>query len=235
MFMHSQTYIRRRSQLETYFDRTAADAWAKLTSDAPVGRIRATVRAGRDEMRNTLLDWLPKDLKGKTLLDAGCGTGMLAVEAAKRGAKVTAIDLSQTLVDLARERTPSILGDGSVEFLVGDMLDQDLGTFDHAVIMDSLIHYNADDAVHSLANVASRIQGSILFTYAPRTPLLAAMHTVGKVFPRGNRSPAIVPVAPNALHRKIAGKDTLADWQADRTHRVANGFYISQGLELKRR
>jgi hypothetical protein len=36
----------------------------RLTSDAPVNRIRATIRAGRDEMRRTLLDWLPVDLTG---------------------------------------------------------------------------------------------------------------------------------------------------------------------------
>jgi hypothetical protein len=36
-----------------------------LTSDAPVGRIRATVRAGRDRMRATLLSWLPQDLRGR--------------------------------------------------------------------------------------------------------------------------------------------------------------------------
>ena len=72
----------RRSQIETYFDRTAVQAWARLTSTAPVGRIRATVRAGRDQMRAQLLDWLPADLSGLRLLDAGCGTGALAVEAA---------------------------------------------------------------------------------------------------------------------------------------------------------
>ena len=97
-------YTQRRGQIETYFDRTAVDAWAKLTSTAPVSGIRATVRAGRDRMRATLLDWLPTDLSGTRLLDAGCGTGALAVEAARRGADVTAIDLSPTLVQLARER-----------------------------------------------------------------------------------------------------------------------------------
>ncbi len=86
-----------------YFDRTAVDAWKRLTSDAPVNRIRATVRAGRDEMRNTMLSWLPDDLRGKRVLDAGCGTGALSVEAARRGAHVIAIDLSPTLVEHARE------------------------------------------------------------------------------------------------------------------------------------
>ena len=57
--MRTATYATRRSELETYFDRTAVEAWSRLTSDAPVSRIRATVRAGRDRMRNTLLSWLP--------------------------------------------------------------------------------------------------------------------------------------------------------------------------------
>ena len=77
--MPTATYIERRQELETYFDRTAVEAWSRLTSEAPVGRIRATVRAGRDRMRTTLLSWLPDDLTGRRLLDAGCGTGALAV------------------------------------------------------------------------------------------------------------------------------------------------------------
>ena len=60
-------YEQRRGQLLEYFDRTAADAWKRLTSDAPVNRIRATVRAGRAEMRGTLLGWLPTDLRGQRL------------------------------------------------------------------------------------------------------------------------------------------------------------------------
>ena len=83
--MTNASYQQRRSQLAEYFDRTAATAWQRLTSDAPVSRIRATVREGRAQMRNTLLDWIPADLTGRRLLDAGCGTGMLAVEAARRG------------------------------------------------------------------------------------------------------------------------------------------------------
>ncbi len=42
--MPTASYLQRRGQIETYFDRTAADAWSRLTSDAPVGRIPATVR-----------------------------------------------------------------------------------------------------------------------------------------------------------------------------------------------
>jgi magnesium-protoporphyrin O-methyltransferase len=232
--MIENTYLARRGELLTYFDRTAVEAWSRLTSTAPVGRIRATVRAGRDGMRRILLDGLPQDMRGLRLLDAGCGTGALAVEAAKRGAHVVAVDLSPTLLDIARERVPAVAGAGSIEFVSGDMLDDAFGPFDHVVAMDSLIHYHVGDVVAAVARLAQRASRSIQFTYAPRTPALAAMHAVGRLFPRGDRAPAIEPVATRTLHRALATEPALAGWRVGRSERVASGFYQSQALELVR-
>lgn len=234
--MNSTAYEQRRSQIEHYFDRTAAAAWARLTSNEPVGRIRATVRAGRDTMRSTLLSWLPANLQGLRVLDAGCGTGALALQAALRGAEVVAIDLSPTLVQLAAERLaaehPRL--PGSVTFAAGDMLDTQLGTFDHVVCMDSLIHYDTPHIAQALAGLAQRTRGSLLFTYAPRTPLLAAMHSLGRLFPRSERSPALSPVNGAALHAALRAEAAMADWQPMRTQRVAKGFYTSQAWEWQR-
>ncbi|MFM7378909.1 MAG: magnesium protoporphyrin IX methyltransferase [Erythrobacter sp.] len=229
--MNSHSYVNRRSQLEHYFDRTAAETWARLTSDAPVSRIRATVRAGRDAMRATLVGWLPTDLRRTRILDAGCGTGSLAVAAACRGAEVTGIDVAAGLVEVARERTPSFIGHGRIHWRSGDMLDPELGTFAHVVAMDSLIHYEPEDLVAALSALAQRTTGSILFTFAPRTTLLAAMHTVGKAFPKSDRSPAIVPVAEGELRERLA---RLQGWSIGRTQRISSGFYTSQALELVR-
>jgi magnesium-protoporphyrin O-methyltransferase len=228
--MPTASYIERRWELEAYFDRTAVDTWSRLTSDAPVGRIRATVRAGRDAMRRTLLDWLPADLAGACILDAGCGTGALALEAARRGAHVLAVDISPSLIALAKERAQSV-GPGRVEFKVGDML-ADHGTFDHAVAMDSLIHYRLDDAARAIGRLAGRTRGSLLFTFAPRTPALAAMHAVGRLFPRGERAPSIEPVAEAHLRQRLLAGPALADWRQGRTQRISSAFYKSQALEL---
>ena len=229
--MNTSTYAQRRGQIEHYFDRTAVAAWERLTSDAPVGRIRASVRAGRDRMRATLLSWLPGDLHGKRILDAGCGTGAFAVEAARRGAEVVAIDLSPTLVNLARQRMPEALGQGSIDFRSGDMLDPLLGHFDHVVAMDSIIHYGTSDAVSALSRLAERTSGSIVFTFAPRTPLLAAMISVGRLFPRGDRAPWLNPMAADTLEAMRAQDRVLSNWQAGRTERVSSGFYKSQAME----
>ncbi len=232
--MPTASYIERRGEIESYFDRTALEAWTKLTSDVPLGRIRRTVRAGRDEMRRTLLDWLPADLSGKRLLDAGCGTGAFAIEAARRGADVVAVDLSQQLVELASNRAPRKLDAGSVEFRVGDMLSPSLGQFDYAVAMDSLIHYCARDMVAALTRLSQRAERGVLFTFAPRTPLLALMHTVGRAFPRSDRAPAIEPVSAAVLTRRLSAEQLLADWTTGRSRRISNGFYTSQAMELTR-
>lgn len=232
--MGVETYTTRRGELQQYFDRTAAEAWARLTSTAKVSRIRETVRAGRDRMRATLLSWLPEDLSGRRVLDAGCGTGALAVEAARRGAEVLAVDLSPTLLQHAGERLPPTVA-GRVRFHAGDMLDPTLGRFDHVVAMDSLIHYAADDMLDALAALASRTSGSIVFTFAPRTPLLSVMHAVGKWFPRADRAPAIEPVAESRLLRGVDGRADLAAMMPARSQRVHSGFYTSHALELRRR
>ncbi|AYO81511.1 magnesium protoporphyrin IX methyltransferase [Methylobacterium brachiatum] len=232
--MAGASYDTRRGELTTYFDRTAVEAWSRLTSDAPVSRIRATVRAGRDAMRAMLLSWLPADMAGLRLLDAGCGTGALSVEAARRGAEVVAIDVSPTLVGLARDRLPAIPGPGRIAFRVGDMLDPGLGRFDHVVAMDSLIHYRAADIVRALAVLGARTDGSVLFTVAPRTALLTVMHAAGRFFPRGDRSPAIVPVTEGGLRRRMSSEPALAGFTWAQSHRVNSGFYLSNAIALTR-
>jgi magnesium-protoporphyrin O-methyltransferase len=230
----NSTYVERRQELTRYFDRTAAAAWERLTSDAPVGRVRATVRAGRDAMRQTLLNWLPEDLGGATLLDAGCGTGALAVAAAERGARVTAVDVSPTLLDVAKQRTPDSLLD-RIDYRAGDMLDTDRGPFDFVVAMDSLIHYPLNDMVDAIAILGSMAQHRVLTTFAPRTPALTVMHVVGRMLPhREHRAPAIEPASEYKLLAGIGEHDGLEGWQAGRGKRINSGFYVSQAQELRR-
>jgi magnesium-protoporphyrin O-methyltransferase len=185
-------------------------------------------------MRRALLSWLPTDLRGQRVLDAGCGTGALAVEVARRGAHVIAVDLSPTLIELARERQPHLLGNGSIDFRVGDLLDPALGTFDHVVAMDSLIHYDTTDMGRVLAGLAARTAQSMVFTFAPRTAFLTVMHAVGQWFPRGNRSPMIEPVSEQRLEAELSRHAEFAAWKRGRNQRVVSSFYISHAMELAR-
>ena len=224
----STSYQQSRTKLETYFDKTARKAWEDLTSDVPVSGIRATVRAGRDTMRELLLSTLPTDMHGMRLLDAGCGTGALAMIAAQRGAEVVAIDVSHGLIEIAQKRMPSHL---DIDWRVGDMRSHNLGVFDHVVAMDSLIHYDENDIIGVLKAWSQRAS-HVAFTFAPGTPLLRMMQFVGKAFPRGDRSPAILPVSEARLAQDIAL--ALPEWKIDFTQRVSSGFYKSQAMGISR-
>ncbi len=220
------SYNQTLSRVETYFDKTATQTWERLTSDAPVSRIRQTVRAGRDQMRAKLLSQLPNNLDGARVLDAGCGVGQVSQALAERGAKVTAIDISPSLIEIAQRRIPSSLHN-QIEFVAGDMNNTALGSFDYVLAMDSLIYYSQRDLIQVLDNLLRRTSQDVIFTVAPKTPLLMMMWYAGKLAPRGDKSPTMVPHSPNALVRALGAETLLSD-----LGRVTSGFYISHALRV---
>jgi len=80
-------------------------------SGRPSSELIRVVRAGK--------------LPGRTLLELGCGTGTNAVELARLGYAVTAIDLVESAVALGREK--SLRAGVHVDFRVGDLTRTDLG------------------------------------------------------------------------------------------------------------
>jgi magnesium-protoporphyrin O-methyltransferase len=216
-------YAATRDRVEGYFDRSATRVWEALTSDAPVSRIRQTVREGRDRMRATMLGRLPAALAGARVLDAGCGTGAMAAVLAARGAEVVGVDISPALIEIAEARLPEALR-ARVTFRAGDMLDPAMGRFDAVMAMDSLIYYDAPDITRALEGLGGRAD-RVVFTVAPRTPLLMAFFGAGKLFPRADRSPVMIPHDHRRLARALPGLAHVG--------RVARGFYISDCLEWR--
>jgi magnesium-protoporphyrin O-methyltransferase len=253
-------YAAKRDGVEQYFDRTAAKTWEQLTSDAPVSRIRATVRKGRDAMREQILSWLPNayqskgdqsnSCKGLRILDAGCGPGAMTIELVKRGANVVAVDLSPALIEVAKKRYSSEIESlgcstfnsvqesldapadkAGVCWLAGDLLEPNLGQFDVIITMDCLIHYNLAHSVEVLDRLSKNCNSQIIFTYAPSNPFLEVMHSVGKLFPSKDRSPRIEPIEQRKIESALSN---INGWSLGRTGRISSGFYTSQALELKK-
>ena len=160
------------AQLETYFDRTAAEAWARLTSDAPVGRHpRHRARRARPDARARCCPGCPP-----TCAARACSTPAAAPARSRSRRRGAAPTWSRST---CRRRwstwrasaRPSDLGAGRIDFRVGDMLDPALGRFDHVVAMDSLIHYAAPTMRCARWPAWPRArERSMLFTFAPRTP-----------------------------------------------------------------
>lgn len=223
-------YASTRERVETYFDQTATQTWERLTSDAPLSGVRATVRAGRDKMRDVMLGQLPQDLEGARVLDAGCGAGQVTEILAARGADVTAIDISPSLIDIAKRRVPLHLHP-QIGFCAGDMFAPELGSFDYVIAMDSMIYYEAPDLGAKLAKLSERVREAVVFTVAPRTPFLMTFWGLGKLFPRADRSPVMIPHSPVRVAdetRNAGGTGRLREIK-----RVNSGFYISTCLEYR--
>ncbi len=135
--------------------------------------------------------------------------------------------MSREAWSTSRARAPARL---AIDWRVGDMRDPALGRFDHVVAMDSLIHYPAADIVDVVRALAERTSGSTVFTFAPQTPLLMAMLGAGRLFPRGDRSPAILPVRETRLRRRIEA--ALPAARLGRDQRISASFYTSHALEV---
>lgn len=70
------------------------------------------------------------------ILDAGCGTGRLAVELERRGHAVTAIDLDSDMVDKARSKSSTIV------WSVGDLSTVELSDrFDVVVMIGNILNF----------------------------------------------------------------------------------------------
>src|SRR5262245_36982661 len=55
-----------------------------------------------------LVDALLQEQGGRRALDAGCGTGRVAIELAVRGYDVVGVDLDATMLDAARAKAPDL-------------------------------------------------------------------------------------------------------------------------------
>ncbi len=55
-----------------------------------------------------LVEWLLTEAGGRTVLDAGCGTGRVAIELARRGFTVTGVDADPEMLDAARAKAPEL-------------------------------------------------------------------------------------------------------------------------------
>jgi magnesium-protoporphyrin O-methyltransferase len=136
-----------------------------------------------------------------------------------------AVDIAPQLIDIAAARLPATLVP-RVTFRAGDMTDAALGRFDFVMAMDSLIYYRTPDIAAVLDGFGGRTRGGVIFTVAPKTAFLMAFFAAGKLFPRKDRSPTMVPQALGALQKATGGR-------VHKIARVSRGFYISECLEFR--
>merc|ERR1711904_663141 len=91
-----------------YFETEGFQRWRRIYDDAEndVNSVQKDIRDGHAKTIDIALDWLTSgnDIEGKSVCDAGCGTGSLTIPLALQGAKVSASDISSAMVEEASRR-----------------------------------------------------------------------------------------------------------------------------------
>jgi SAM-dependent methyltransferase len=110
--------------------------------------------ARRDALLVGIADFLG-DLRGKRVIEYGCGLGKLTVLLARSGAQVTAFDLSEASVEVARERARIVGVEDSITFAIapGEHLPFDDASFDIAFGKAVLHHLEPEAGARELARI----------------------------------------------------------------------------------
>jgi len=85
---------------------------------------------------------LAAELQATTIVDIGCGTGLLACELARRGHDVTGVDPARAMLEVARGRP----GGGGVRWMEGDASRLDVRGADLVIMTAHVAQIIADDA-----------------------------------------------------------------------------------------
>ena len=113
-----------------------------------------------------LAEFIRQTMPGGHVLDAGCGTGIVARFLVDCGFQVTGIDISQSMIEIATQGVPE------ADFYVGDMgaLDFDDGSFDGILSTYAVFHVPRDNHLQ-LFNGFHRLlknDGALLFSIGVR-------------------------------------------------------------------
>ena len=126
----------------------------------------------------------------QSVLDVGCGGGILAESLARSGAQVTALDLAEDVIAVARDHAPDYLG---IDYQVADVTrfaPEHAGAFDVATCMEMLEHVDEPQAIIDALAEAVRPGGHVFLSTLNRNAkswllgIVAAEYVLGMV-PRG--------------------------------------------------
>ena len=154
------------------------------------------------------LEWIDghASIAGKTVLDIGCGGGILSESMAQRGAEVTGIDLSDKALAVARLH---LLESGNrvnyQKIAAEELASQAAGSFDIVTCMEMLEHVPSPASIIAACAALVKPGGHVFFSTINRNAKAYALAVVGaeyllKLLPKGTHDYAKF-IKPSELSR----------------------------------
>ncbi|OUE19181.1 Cypemycin methyltransferase [Clavibacter michiganensis] len=110
---------------------------------------------------------LTEEVGARSIVDLGCGTGMLTVSLARRGRRVVGVDPSAAMLDVARTRP----GGDSVEWILGDSRAVPAGPYDLALMTGNVVQHIPDaEWIRTLADLRADLRPGGTLTFESRNP-----------------------------------------------------------------
>ena len=221
-----------KTVVREYFNATGFDRWRRIYGDGEVNKVQLDIRKGHQQTVDSVLDWLKADdnLTGLSICDAGCGVGSLSIPLADMGAKVFASDISEKMVEEAKVRATSTLGQSENPTFAVQDLEALSGKYHTVICLDVLIHYPQDKAAEMIAHLSDLAESRLILSFAPKTFAYSLLKKIGDFFPGPSKATRAY------LHREADVVKVLASkgWKIERQSMTKTSFYFSRLLEAVR-
>lgn len=165
------------------FEKLAATWWDPRGEMAPLHSINPP--------RVRYIEQCAGGLKGKKVLDVGCGGGILTEALAAKGADATGIDLAEASLEIARQHGLKSGIKASYQNIPAEQLaQQHPGAFDLTCCLEMLEHVPQPQQTIAACAQLTRPGGDVVFSTINRNPKAYALTIVGaeyvmKLIPRG--------------------------------------------------
>lgn len=217
--------------VEEYFNGEGFGRWKLIYGETDdVNAVQKDIRDGHAVTLEKILDWLDtSSISGKTVCDAGCGTGNLSIPLASRGARVSGSDISKAMVTEAQDRSEKALQkDQMPQFKTSDLEALD-GEYDTVCCVDVLIHYPPERLDAMVGHLASLSKERLILSFAPKTWYYTLLKRVGELFPGKSKTTRAY------LHEEEIVEEALrkAGFEVTRKEMTATNFYFSRLFEAK--
>lgn len=225
------------ASVRNYFDTEGFSRWKKIYGETDeVNKVQLDIRNGHQQTVDKILGWTAAmDMTGKTVCDAGCGTGSLAIPLALRGASVSASDISSAMVGEAEVRYNEQVKAGAKAPSVAPKfealgLEECAGKYNVVTCIDVMIHYPTDRVNGMIDHLASLSDEKLIISFAPKTLAYTILKRIGELFPGPSKATRAYLHAEEDVEAAL----NAAGFKVTRREMTATSFYFSRLLECER-